>query len=50
MKSIKEEILEEFIESLMRLYGLIKDKYTKLAKSKSFAKNWMKTFEEQIKV
>jgi hypothetical protein len=28
---------------------LIKNEYMKLAKSKSFANNWMKIFDEQIK-
>lgn len=44
-----KEILKEFIESVTQLRELIKKEYTKLAKSKSFAKNWMKLFGEQIK-
>lgn len=48
-KSIKKDISKEFIESITQLRELIKDKFIKLAKSKSFAKNWMRIFNEQIK-
>ena len=48
-KSVKKDISKEFIESLTQLRELIRDKYTQLAESKSFAKNWMQTFNEQIK-
>ncbi len=45
-KSLRKEILKEFIGSVMQLRNLIKNEYTKLAKSKSFAKNWMKLFDK----
>ena len=48
-KSVRKEISKEFIESITQLRDLIKNEYTKLAKSKSFANNWMKLFNEQIK-
>ena len=48
-KSVRKEILKEFIESVTQLRDLIKNEYMKLAKSKSFANNWMKIFDEQIK-
>ena len=48
-KSLRKEILKEFIESVTQLRNLIKNEYMKLAKSKSFANNWMKIFDEQIK-
>ncbi len=48
-KSLRKEILKEFIESVTQLKNLIKNEYMKLAKSKSFANNWMKIFDEQIK-
>ena len=48
-KSIKKDVSKEFIESVTQLRDLIKEKFTELSKSKSFAKNWMKKFEEQIK-
>ena len=48
-KSIRKEISKEFIESITQLKDLIKNEYTKLAKSKSFANNWMKLLNEQIK-
>ena len=48
-KSLRKEILKEFIESVTQLRVLIKNEYMKLAKSKSFANNWMKIFDEQIK-
>lgn len=48
-KSIKKDISKEFIESVTQLRELIKDKFTWLSKSNSFAKNWVKTFDEQIK-
>lgn len=49
MEKCQEEILKEFIKSVTQLGKLIKKEYTKLAKSKSFAKNWIKLFDEQIK-
>lgn len=48
-KSIKKDVSKEFIESVTQLRKLIKDKFTELSKSKSFAKNWMKIFDEQLK-
>jgi transposase len=48
-KSIRKDISKEIIESVTRLRELIRNKYTELAPSKSFAKNWMKTFGEIIK-
>jgi len=48
-KSIKKEVSKEFIESVTQLRELIKEKFTELSKSKSFAKSWMKIFDEQIK-
>lgn len=48
-KSVKKDTSKEFIESLTRLKELIKGKYTELAQSKSYAKNWMRIFNEQIK-
>jgi putative transposase len=48
-KSIKKDISKEFIESITQLRELIRDKFTELSKSKSFAKNWMRIFDEQIK-
>lgn len=48
-KSIKKEISKEFIESVTQLRKLIKEKFNELAKSSSFAKNWMRIFDEQIK-
>jgi len=49
-KSVRKEILKEFIESVTQLRFLIKKEYTKLAQSKSFANNWMKLFENKLKV
>ena len=48
-KSIRKDISKEIIESVTRLRELIRNKYAELAPSKSFAKNWMKTFGEIIK-
>ena len=48
-KSVRKEISKGFIESITQLRDLIKNEYTKLAKSKSFANNWMKLFNKQIK-
>lgn len=48
-KSVRKEILKEFIESVTQLRKLIKNEYVKLAKSKSFANSWIKLFDEQIK-
>lgn len=48
-KSVRKEILKEFIVSVTQLRFLIKKEYTKLAQSNSFANNWMKLFDEQIK-
>ena len=48
-KSIKKDVSKEFIESVTQLRQFIKEKFIELSKSKSFAKNWMRIFEEQIK-
>lgn len=48
-KSIRKDISKEIIESATKLRELIRDKYAELSPSKSFAKNWMKTFGETIK-
>jgi putative transposase len=48
-KSIKKDISNEFIESITQLRELIENKFIELSKSKSFAKNWMRIFDEQIK-
>ena len=48
-KSVRKEISKELIESITQLKNLIKNEYAKLAKSNSFANNWMKLFNEQIK-
>jgi putative transposase len=48
-KSIKKDASKEFIESVTQLRQLIKEKFEALSKSKSFAKNWMRIFDEQIK-
>ena len=50
MEKYQEGNLKEFIESVTQLRYLIKKEYTKLAKSKSFANNQMKLFDEQIKM
>jgi len=49
LKIIKINILEKFIESIMRFIELIIDKYTELAKSKSSAKNMVRIFDEPTK-
>ena len=46
---MRREILKEFIESVTQLRYSIKKEYTELAQSKSFANNWIKLFNEQIK-
>ena len=48
-KSITKDISKVFIESITQLRELIKEKFLELSKSKSFAKNWMIIFDEQIK-
>ena len=48
-KNVRKEISKEFIESVTHLRELIREKYTELAPSKSFAQNWMKKFGKQIK-
>lgn len=49
MEKCKEGYLKRIIESITRLKELIKGKYIELAQSKSYAKNWMRIFNEQIK-
>lgn len=48
-KSIKREISKKSIKLKKYLIDLIRNSFMELAKSKSFAKNWMKIFDEQIK-
>jgi len=48
-KTIKREVSVKFIQSKEHLRNIIKNEFMKVEKSLSFAKNWMETFNSQIK-
>jgi len=48
-KTIKREISVRFIQSKEHLRKVIKNEFTKVEKSLSFAKKWIETFNTQIK-
>jgi transposase len=48
-KTIKREVSVRFIQSKEHLRNIIKNEFTKVEKSLSFAKKWMETFNPQIK-
>ena len=48
-KTIKREVSVKFIQSKEHLRNIIKNEFMKVEKSLSFAKNWMETFNPQIK-
>lgn len=48
-KTIKREVSVRFIQSKEHLRNIIKNEFTKVEKSLSFAKKWMETFNTQIK-
>jgi transposase len=48
-KTIKREISVRFIQSKEHLRNVIKNEFTKVEKSLSFAKKWIETFNPQIK-
>jgi len=48
-KTIKREVSVRFIQSKEQLRNIIKNEFTRVEKSLSFAKKWMETFNQQIK-
>lgn len=48
-KTIKREVSVRFIQSKEHLKNIIKNEFTKVENSLSFAKKWMETFNPQIK-
>jgi len=48
-KTIKREVSVNFIQSKEHLRNIIKDEFTRVSKSLSFAKKWMKMFQLEIK-
>jgi putative transposase len=48
-KTIKREVSVRFIQSKEQLRNIIKNEFTRVENSLSFAKKWIETFNQQIK-